>query len=155
MQASLSRLLSQALFALPLAALILQNPSQAFDQSSPPQVIVGGELERAPSTTGQFSAPCPGGVFTVSFVNDFVRDSSTGFPTVTGRVLSMSFNGNLSTEALAQLNASVGGSEIRSADVKCSLTRKDTAYVLLRLIRSGRESGVSVLITDGQIRRLR
>jgi hypothetical protein len=88
-------------------------------------------------------------------VNDFVRDRSTFATKTTGRVLSMSFNGNLSTEALAQVNASVGGSEIKSAYVKCSLTRKDTAYVLLRLIRSGRESGVSVLITDGQIRRLR
>ena len=155
MQSSLSRLLAQVLLALPLAALILQNPSQALDQASPPRVIVCCELERAPSTTAQFSASCPGGVFTVSFVNDFVRDRSTFATKTTGRVLSMSFNGNLSTEALAQVNASVGGSEIKSADVKCSLTRKDTAYVLLRLIRSGRESGVSVLITDGQIRRLR
>lgn len=155
MQSSLSRLLAQGLFALPLAALILQNPSQAFDQSSPPQVIVCCELERAPSTTAQFSAACPGGVFTVSFVNDFARDRSTFATKTTGRVLSISFNGNLSTEALAQVNASVGGSEIRSADVKCSLTRKDAAYVLLRLVRSGRETAVSVVIEDGQINRLR
>jgi hypothetical protein len=155
MKSSVSRLLTQVLFALPLAALILKNPSQALDQASAPRVIVGGELERAPSTTAQFSAACPGGVFTVSFVNDFVRDRSTGVPTVTGRVSSMSFNGNLSTDAIAQVNASVGGSEIESADVSCSFTRKDSAYVLLRLNRSGRETAVSVLITNGQIRRLR
>jgi hypothetical protein len=155
MQSSFTRFPAQVLFAMPLAALISQNPSQALDQPSPPQVIVCCEFERAPSTTAQFSASCPRGVFTVSFVNDFVRDRSTLATNTTGRVLSMSFNGNLSTEALAQVNASVGGSEIRSADVKCSLTRKNSAYVLLRLVRSGRETVVSVVIEDGQINRLR
>jgi hypothetical protein len=138
-----------------LSLAIIPGRGQASDEKILPRVIVGGELERAASTKGQFSATCPGGAFSVEFVNEFVRDKTTGVVTITGRVVSMSFNGDLSGEAIMQVNNSVRGSEIRSADVSCSYTKKDAAFVLLRLKREGYESGVTVLIRNGEIVRLR